>query len=110
MSEKDRLCQELKNLKKLLKTWRAVADHFGVNPGIVWLIVNDENYIPTRPDIREALGLLPTTTIKAAPGLNLDGTYIPWNAKVIKCANPECNIMFVRLHPSQKYHDKKCRK
>lgn len=38
-----------------------------------------------------------------------EGVLIPANAKIIKCATPGCPIFFVRVHPTQKYHDKSCK-
>lgn len=37
-----------------------------------------------------------------------EGVLIPANAKILKCATPGCPIFFVRVHPTQKYHDKSC--
>lgn len=39
-----------------------------------------------------------------------EGVLIPSSAIVLKCQRPGCPIWFVRVHPSQKYHDPECRK
>jgi hypothetical protein len=38
-----------------------------------------------------------------------EGVLIPANAKVVKCARPGCPVMFVKVHPRQRYHDASCR-
>jgi hypothetical protein len=38
-----------------------------------------------------------------------EGTLIPASAKRIKCDRPGCPVMFIKVHPCQKYCDPQCR-
>jgi hypothetical protein len=48
--------------------------------------------------------------VMADPERIPEGTFIPANAQVVKCARPGCPIHFVKTNPFMKYHDPACRK
>lgn len=39
-----------------------------------------------------------------------EGVLVPRNAQVSTCARPGCNVVFIKVHPFQRYHDKECQK
>lgn len=57
-----------------------------------------------RPGVAGAV----SRTVMAQPEIP-DGVLIPASAKAVKCAKPGCQIMFIKTHPRQKYHDPKCK-
>ena len=57
--------EALNSLRAQFKTWRAVADHLGVNPGLAYKVANGQT---RSAKVREALGLPMAVIINAQPG------------------------------------------
>jgi transcriptional regulator with XRE-family HTH domain len=61
-------------------------------------------------DVPAGVGGAVTVRVLAAPGQVPEGALIPRGAKVVRCARPGCNVLFVRINPLQRYHDPDCRR
>ena len=57
--------ESLKSLYAQFNTWRGVADHLGVNPGLAYKVANGKTY---STKVRDALGLPTAVIIQAQPG------------------------------------------
>jgi len=81
-------------------SYRAVAGEYGVNPGTVWRIVNQE-YEPHRPSIRLALGL--SETMEGIPTNGVTMAHRPLILRSeIQCACG-CNAWFIPRAWNQTY-------
>lgn len=79
-------------------------------------IVTDElaaafwNIASVMDDVPAGIGGAVSVKVLAQPGQVNDSSFIPRSAKVIRCARPGCNVIFVQTNPAQKYHDPECRR
>lgn len=48
--------------------------------------------------------------VLAYPGQVPEGTVIPRAAQVVRCQRPGCPVLFIRTHPSQRFHDPSCQR
>ena len=86
------LCIKLRERHENGKTWRAVADDYGVTPALVWRIAN-QGYEPKRAQIRAALGLPQLFPVLCAADVDLSNVLIPRTARVVAC---RCGRLFLR--------------
>lgn len=59
-------------------------------------------------EVPAGLGGAVHVRILAQPGQLVDGAFVPRSARAVRCVRPGCNVLFVRVHPRQKYHDPEC--
>lgn len=64
----------------------------------------------TRRQVPAGYGSAVDLHIIGQPGHGLEGAYLPRGAQTKLCKRPGCSIEFIKLHPSQEYHDVDCRK
>lgn len=46
--------------------------------------------------------------VLAYPGQVPEGALVPASAEVARCARPGCPVLFIKINPLQRYHDKAC--
>lgn len=57
----------------------------------------------------QSMAGLVTVELLASPEIP-SGILLPKSATVLRCKKPGCGIPFIKLHPSQIYHDPSCRR
>ena len=66
-------------------TYQDIADIYGVNKGTIHSIVNNENYEPTKPELRSKLGLPVMSEVQSINGEVITGAQTMGSKICIKC-------------------------
>lgn len=59
-------------------------------------------------DVPVGIGGAVSVPILAFPNQIPEGSYLPRTAVAVRCARPGCPVVFVKTHPSMRFHDSSC--
>lgn len=62
----------------------------------------------TVDDVPSGLAGSISVSVLALPGQIPNGSFIPHSARAVRCARPGCSVVFVKTHPTMKFHDSDC--
>jgi hypothetical protein len=82
------------------RSWREVADDYGVSKGMMWMVVNDD-YEPKNPTARARLGMPALMAIGVATSEPVEGGAIIGVGSET-CAADDCSVEFIPNHPRRR--------